>query len=172
MRKTIYSLLSILSAAVLSLSFLASNRTVETTLADSSTTTSTSPETTSTPSPTTPSTTTASPEPDAQASSGSDATTSSTGLNDGTYTGDSTSTPYGPVQVEIVVSGGSITSANAVIYPNSSGHDQMINSQAVPILNSEVLSAQGDQISMVTGATYTSEGYLTSLQSALDQAAS
>lgn len=177
MRKTVYSLLSVLSAAVLSLSLLSSTRSAETTLADSSTATNTSPRSSSTPSSTTPSTTDA-PSPgatssaDTQGGSASDTTTPSTGLKDGTYTGESTDTPYGPVQVEVVVSGGTITSAQAVTFPNSSGHDQMINSRAVPLLNSEVVDAQGVQISMVTGATYTSEGYLTSLQSALDQAAS
>lgn len=177
MRKTVYSLLSVLSAAVLSLCFLSSTRSAETTVAGSSTTTSTSPQMSSTPSSTAPSTTdSASPgstsSADTQGGAGSRAATTSTGLKDGTYTGESTETPYGPVQVEVVVSGGTITSAQAVTYPNSSRHDQMINSQAIPLLNSEVLDAQGDQISMVTGATYTSEGYLTSLQSALDQAAS
>jgi uncharacterized protein with FMN-binding domain len=45
-----------------------------------------------------------------------------------------------------------------------------INQQAVPMLVSETTSAQSAQIDMVSGATYTSQGYAQSLQSALDQA--
>lgn len=54
-------------------------------------------------------------------------------------------------------------------YPYNSPRDQQINSQALPILISETLDAQDANIDMVSGATYTSEGYRESLQSALDQ---
>jgi uncharacterized protein with FMN-binding domain len=57
-----------------------------------------------------------------------------------------------------------------VQYPDSSGRDQEINAQALPILVKETLSAQSAKVDMVSGATYTSDGYLTSLQSALDRA--
>ena len=55
-------------------------------------------------------------------------------------------------------------------YPNGNGRDQQINSYALPQLVSETLSAQSASIDMVSGATYTSQGYLQSLQSAIDQA--
>ena len=89
---------------------------------------------------------------------------------DGTFTGDAADTRYGPVQVRITVSGGKITDAQAVQYPQESGRDVRINSAAVPQLNQEALQAQSAQIDTVSGATYTSEGYQQSLQSAIDAA--
>ena len=105
-------------------------------------------------------------------SSGSSGSSSSSGLKDGTYTGQSTDTRWGPVQVRITVSGGRITAAEAVDYPMNNGRDQQINQYAIPQLQNETLQAQSAQIDMVSGATYTSEGYTTSLQSAIDQARS
>lgn len=89
---------------------------------------------------------------------------------DGTYTGDPVATRYGDVQVQITVSGGRITAADAIAYPNADRHDQQINAYAIPILNSEAVDAQSASIDAVSGATVTSEGYLTSLQSAIDAA--
>ncbi|MFI5614396.1 FMN-binding protein [Amycolatopsis sp. NPDC051903] len=88
----------------------------------------------------------------------------------GTFSGQAADTPYGPVQVEITVSGGRITDARVLQVPQESGRDVRINSEAVPVLNQETLQAQNAQIDTVSGATYTSEGYLQSLQSALDAA--
>ena len=105
-------------------------------------------------------------------SSGSSGNSSSTGLKDGTYTGQSTDTRWGPVQVRITVSAGRITAADAIDYPMNNGRDQQINQYAIPQLQNETLQAQSAQIDMVSGATYTSEGYTTSLQSAIDQARS
>ncbi len=87
-----------------------------------------------------------------------------------TVSGDAAQTRYGPVQVQVSVSGGRITAVDVPQYPDSSGKDQRINSQAIPQLVDETLSAQSSRIDMVSGATYTSEGYVTSLQSALDRA--
>ncbi|MEV5713009.1 FMN-binding protein [Amycolatopsis mediterranei] len=89
---------------------------------------------------------------------------------DGTFTGDAADTRYGPVQVRITVAGGRITDAQAIEYPQESGRDVRINSAAVPELNQETLQVQSAQIDTVSGATYTSEGYQQSLQSAIDQA--
>lgn len=94
----------------------------------------------------------------------------STGLVDGTYQGPSTSTRWGPVQVQITVSGGKVTDVQAIDYPTENGRDQQINSYAIPRLAKEALAAQSAKIDMVSGATVTSRGYITSLQSALDQA--
>ncbi|QKV80482.1 FMN-binding protein [Amycolatopsis sp. Hca4] len=88
----------------------------------------------------------------------------------GTFTGVAADTRYGPVQVRITVTGGRITAADAIDYPQESGRDVRINSAAVPELNQETLQAQSAQIDTVSGATYTSEGYQQSLQSAIDQA--
>ncbi|WP_136587676.1 FMN-binding protein [Microbacterium hydrothermale] len=105
-------------------------------------------------------------------SSGSTGQTPSSGLRDGTYTGAAANTRYGPVQVQITVSGGSITDVQVPEYPSSNGRDQQINSRALPTLMDETIQAQSAQVDMVSGATYTSTGYRTSLQSALDQARS
>lgn len=94
----------------------------------------------------------------------------STAEGDGTFTGEAADTRYGPVQVRITISGGRVTEAQAVEYPQESGRDVRINSAAVPRLNQETLQAQSAQIDTVSGATYTSEGYQQSLQSALDAA--
>ena len=84
--------------------------------------------------------------------------------------GTSVDTRYGPVQVQITVRSGRIVSATAIDYPQSSGRDQEINSVAIPILQQETVTAQSAKIDTVSGATYTSEGYLGSLQAALDSA--
>ena len=88
----------------------------------------------------------------------------------GTYDGAVASTWYGPVQVRITVAGGKLTAAQAIQLPSGNGHDQQINSYAIPILSQEVVAAQSAKVDMVSGATYTSTGYLQSLQSALDKA--
>ena len=104
-------------------------------------------------------------------SSGSE--TSSAGSSSGTsttVTGTAASTRYGPVQVQLTASGGRVTDVEVIEYPDRDGRDRQINARALPILVSETLDAQSADIDMVSGATYTSQGYVTSLQSALDQA--
>lgn len=87
-----------------------------------------------------------------------------------TYNGDTASTRYGDVQVRITVTDGVLTAAEAIAYPDQDGHSARINQHAVPVLNKAATAARSANISMVTGATYTSNGYIQSLQSALDQA--
>lgn len=87
-----------------------------------------------------------------------------------TFDGGTAQTRWGPVQVQIVVDGGVITSAKALQVPNENQRDVQINSYAIPILNASVLEAQGGGIQLVSGATVTSRGYVESLQDALDQA--
>lgn len=77
-------------------------------------------------------------------------------------------TRYGVVQVRVVVTGSTITDVNAVQYPQSEQRDQEINSAAIPELRNEVLAAQSANVQGVSGATFTTDGYLGSLQSALD----
>ena len=104
-------------------------------------------------------------------SSGSSSSgTSSSGSGSTTVTGSAADTRWGPVQVQITVDGGQVTAVEVVDYPDSERRDQQINARALPILVSETLDAQSSDVDMVSGATYTSEGYVTSLQSALDQA--
>jgi uncharacterized protein with FMN-binding domain len=85
-------------------------------------------------------------------------------------TGRVAQTRWGPVQVRLTVTAGKITAAEAVQYPNGNGRDQQINSYALPVLGREVLAAQSGDIDLVSGATVTSDGYVTSLQSAIDKA--
>ena len=87
-----------------------------------------------------------------------------------TYEGDTVMTQWGPVQVQLTVAGGRITAAGVLQAPSGNHRDEEINSYAVPILNQEVVAAQNADIDMVSGATVTSDGYLQSLQSALDKA--
>lgn len=114
---------------------------------------------------------TASPDPstatDPVAAGQSSATTTAA---DGTYTGDSQRTRYGNVQVQVTVSGGSITDVTALQLTDADGRSVAISNRAAPVLRAEVLAAQSAKVSTVSGATYTTEGYLSSLQSALDQA--
>jgi uncharacterized protein with FMN-binding domain len=87
-----------------------------------------------------------------------------------TYTGSVAQTRWGPVQVQITVQGDKITKVTVLQQPNGNHKDAEINDYALPILVQDTLSAQSAQIDMVSGATVTSDGYLQSLQSALDQA--
>lgn len=86
-----------------------------------------------------------------------------------TVTGSTIETRWGPVQVQLSVSGAKITKVTVLQYPNGTARDAEINSQALPILIQETQNAQSAQIEMVSGATYTSGGYIESLQSALDK---
>jgi len=87
-----------------------------------------------------------------------------------TVTGDAAQTRYGPVQLQVTFSGKKITKIQVLEYPTESGRDQEINSYAIPQLNQQAMSAQSANIDGVSGATYTSEGYQQSLQSAIDKA--
>ena len=104
-------------------------------------------------------------------STGSTGTSSSSGSTTGTktVTGDSADTRYGPVQVKITAVNGKITSVDAIDYPQNAPRDQEINSYAIPQLNQEALAAGNANIDVVSGATYTTDGYIQSLQSALDK---
>jgi uncharacterized protein with FMN-binding domain len=102
----------------------------------------------------------------------SDASGATSSATSTTVNGDAVGTRYGPVQVQIVVRGGDIVSAEAITYPTQDRRDLEINSWAVPQLNAEASSSQDGSIDTVSGATVTSQGYIGSLQSAIDQARS
>ncbi len=76
--------------------------------------------------------------------------------------------PYGVVQVRLIITGSTITDAQALQLPNADGHSQSIAQMADPQLRQQVMAAQSAQINGVSGATYTSDGYSQSVQSALD----
>lgn len=119
-----------------------------------------STKTVTTPAPTTP----------APASTSTPASTPKAAGVSGTFTGAPANTIYGPVQVQITLVNGKITNATAPIYPTASFRDQQINSQAIPLLVQETLAAQSSNIQGVGGASYTSQGWYTSLVSALAKA--
>jgi uncharacterized protein with FMN-binding domain len=115
----------------------------------------------------------ASPTPSASVSasaSGSAAAKSGSGGKSGTYTGSAESTQYGDVQVQAVISGGKLTNVVVLQVPDRGGYEDQIVQIALPELKSEAISAQSANINVISGATYTSQGYAQSLQSALDQA--
>jgi uncharacterized protein with FMN-binding domain len=158
MRRISYWILSTISAVVLLVGFDASRHDVATT-----------------PTPVTSSAGT----PSGTTSSGT--TTQGTGTKNGsssasrksaatTVTGTVAQTQWGPVQVQLVVEDGTITSVKVLQYPSGNPRDTEINSYALPVLIKETTDQQSANIDMVSGATVTSNGYLQSLQSALDQA--
>jgi uncharacterized protein with FMN-binding domain len=87
-----------------------------------------------------------------------------------TLAGQAIQTRYGIVQVQVVMSGSTIQSVGFLQLTADDPRSEEINSQAAPILVQQTMQAQSANIDGVSGATYTSEGYQQSLQSALDQA--
>lgn len=168
MKKIVYGILATLSGLVLLFSYRTSlGEAVPTDVQPAQAAPSVAtPHSSATPSAST--TPTASASASASPSGAAPAATS--GLTDGTFTGSPTSTRYGPVQVQITVTGGKIVDVQAVEYPTDNSRDRQINERAIPQLVSETLNAQSADIHLVSGATYTSQGYLDSLQSAIDQA--
>ena len=88
----------------------------------------------------------------------------------GTFSGNTSQTRFGPVQVQITVVDGKITAAKALQYPNNDFRSQQISQQAIPYLVQETLAANSANIQGVGGASYTSQGWYDSLVSALAKA--
>lgn len=175
MRRVTLWLFSTIAAVVLLFSYRTSLNSGGATAAAVATATpttgtpSTAP-TTGTPSTGTPSTATPSTAPSSSGGATASSTPSATTGATKTYTGSPASTRWGDVQVSITVSAGKITDVAVPVYPSENGRDQEINAYALPILRQETLTAQSAAINTVSGATVTSDGYLQSLQSALDAA--
>ena len=87
-----------------------------------------------------------------------------------TFNGSVSQTRWGPVQVTITVANGKITNVVVPTYPTANRRDQQINAYAIPILQRETMAAQSAHIDTVSGATVTSQGYIQSLQAAIDAA--
>ncbi|HEX9339503.1 MAG TPA: FMN-binding protein [Pseudonocardiaceae bacterium] len=85
-----------------------------------------------------------------------------------TVDGDVVDTPYGPVQVAVVLNSNRIVDVKALQTPTEGSRSVRLADLATPILRQEVLTAQSAQVDTVSGATYTSEGYAQSVQYALD----
>lgn len=94
------------------------------------------------------------------------------GIADGTYVGDGSRNRFGTVKVQVVYAGGQLTDVQILQYPNGDNRSIRINQYALPILINETIQAQSSNINGVGGATYTSNSYYQSLQSALDKAQS
>lgn len=88
----------------------------------------------------------------------------------GKYLGAAAQTRYGAVQVAVTISGGKIKKVTVPVYPTSSFRDQQINAQAIPLLVQEVVQLQSSNIQGVSGASFTSQGFYSSLVSALSKA--
>ncbi|MGZ4663052.1 MAG: FMN-binding protein [Arthrobacter sp.] len=111
--------------------------------------------------------------------SGTSGTTGSTGTTDstattatgsGTFAGSVTQTRFGNVQVQITVSGGKITEVTALQLTDEDRRSVAISNRAAPLLRSEVMQAQSANVQTISGATITSDAYLSSLQAAIDAA--
>ena len=98
------------------------------------------------------------------------ATVTGNSYKDGTFTGPSVDAYYGNVQVQATIQGGKITQVKFLDYPHDRRISQAINNQAMPWLNSEAVQVQSAHVDIISGATFTSEGFQQSLQSALAQA--
>jgi uncharacterized protein with FMN-binding domain len=88
----------------------------------------------------------------------------------GTFDGDTSQTRWGPVQVQITISEGKIADVSTLRYPNGDRRSLGISNQVIPWLQQEVLRVQSANISGISGATYTSNGFKASLASALQKA--
>lgn len=88
----------------------------------------------------------------------------------GVFQGDTSNTRWGPVQVEITVADGKVTNVSTLKYPSGDRRSLSISNQALPWLQQEALRAQSANITGISGATYTSTGFRTSLASALQKA--
>ena len=167
MRRTLFAVSSTIAGLVMLLSFKTqvTTPTVPAAASTPDTTGATAADPTTAPEATT--------TPTTPAASGS--TTTTTPPASGTATtktilGDSADTRWGPVQVQITVTKGAVTAVTAVVYPQNNGRDVEINAYAIPQLNQEATAARSATIDTVSGATVTSDGYIQSLQSALDKA--
>jgi uncharacterized protein with FMN-binding domain len=113
-------------------------------------------------------------QPPASAGTGASATTSGSAATTTaavrSVDGPVVDTRYGPVEVRVTLQGTRITDVQALVLPSDRSRSQRISDQAGPLLRSEALQAQSARIDVVSGASYTSEGYAQSLQGALDQA--
>lgn len=106
----------------------------------------------------------------AAGSARSSSSTSAPGSSGSQQTADGPVVPtrFGDIQVEAVEQGGRLVDVVPLALPYDRRRSAFISQQAAPILRREALAAQNARIDIVSGATYTSEGYAESLQAALD----
>jgi uncharacterized protein with FMN-binding domain len=92
-------------------------------------------------------------------------------FKDGMFQGGTYDAYWGKVQVQATVQGGRLVTVDVLNYPNHRSTSRAINRQALPMLQSEVIAAQGVRVNIISGATLTSNAYLRSLYTALKQSA-
>ena len=92
------------------------------------------------------------------------------GASTRTVTGDPVATQYGDVQLKVTIAGGAITGVQAIALPSNDPKSVAISSYAEPLLRQSALTRGSANVDTVSGATYTSDGYRTALQAALDTA--
>ena len=97
-------------------------------------------------------------------------TPAASGYRDGSYDGQDFPNQFGDVQVRVIIKDGKIADVQALTLPSDRERSALISEQAGPLLHDEVIQAQSAQIDTLGGATFTSESYAQSVQSALDQA--
>jgi uncharacterized protein with FMN-binding domain len=101
----------------------------------------------------------------------SPASTSAAGaFKDGTYTGSTVDSEFGPVQVQAVIASGKLTDVKFLQMPNDREHSVEVTNQAKPLLLQEAVQVQSANIDTVSGATQDTEAFSKSLASALSQA--
>ncbi len=101
------------------------------------------------------------------------ATVTPTGAyRDGSYTGNQADAHWGTVEVVAVITNGQLSDVQFMQYPNHRDLSKEINYQAMPMLTQEAIQSQRANVDIISGATDTSEAFITSLSSALAQAAS
>jgi uncharacterized protein with FMN-binding domain len=100
------------------------------------------------------------------------AAAASTQYRDGVYKGPQVDAYYGMMRVAAVVQNGQLVNVRILEYPADRQTSRYINQQAIPMLEGEVIGAQSAHVDIISGATLTSEAYLTSLNAALGQAGS
>lgn len=104
-------------------------------------------------------------ESESSTTTSSSTSSSNSTMKDGTYTGKSTSTEWGDIQVKITVASGKIPQITVLKHPTGGKSDE-INSRSLPTYKQEALAAQSANINQVSGATETYKGFTGSLQSA------
>ncbi|MEO3934774.1 FMN-binding protein [Micrococcaceae bacterium Sec7.4] len=103
-------------------------------------------------------------------STGSAGSSASAAQAAGTFTGAAVQTRFGTVQVQITVKAGAITDVTALQLTDDDRKSVQISNRAAPLLRTAVIKAQSAQVQTISGATVTSDAYLSSLQAALDAA--
>ena len=170
MRKIIVAVMSTISGLVLLFSYHTSTNSQAAEATEPTTDTGTEQSAASTPNAAEASGTAPAASKSASESPAASESSAAASGDSGTYTGAAVETHWGTVQVQITVVDGKVTKAVAVEYPNENPKDRQINAYAIPKLNVAVVAAQSAQIDAISGATVTSDGYIESLQSAIDAA--